>query len=482
MNPLEQAIALFTSGQHQAAMRLAAEQLPPLLDFAALGHYEQGMKEQAESLWRMAVVVKPDFERAFNNIGLLCAERGSLDEAEAAFRSALSIQPDYAEALHNLAVLLERLGRLAEAEVFCRRALAVCPGYVDTHFNLANLLREAGRLEEAEAAYRETLALSPDRIDVSLNYAFLLLSMGRFREAWPLQELRYHPARPVKNTIPPDLPFPQWQGEDLQGKRLLVWHEQGFGDEIQFCRLIPWLKARAAHIGWVCKPPLAPLLATLAGLDAVYPADAVPDLSGYDYWTFPLSIPLHCGLSLDTIPASLPYLSALPERLARWQTRLPKSRPRVGLVWKGHGGHGNDARRSLAGLAQLKPLWSVPGVAFVSLQKDAGEEEARQAPQGQPLTHLGSELADFADTAAIVAQLDLVICVDTAIAHLTGALGKPCWLLLTDYRTDWRWLRGLEDSPWYPGLLRLFRQGKGESWDAVIARVAEALREWRDEG
>lgn len=191
-----------------------------------------------------------------------------------------------------------------------------------------------------------------------------------------------------------------------------------------------------------------------------------------------MSLPLHFSVTADTIgEAPLPYVRALPERVARWREHLPAAGRKVGLVWRGSPGHGNDGNRSLSGLARLAPLWTVPGITFVSLQKGQGEEEAAQPPAGQPLVALGAQMEDFADTAALVSQLDLVVCVDTAVAHLAGALGKPCWVLLPAIDTDWRWRLEGNDSAWYPSL-RLFRQAEGGDWGTVIAEVAAALDAW----
>jgi hypothetical protein len=202
----------------------------------------------------------------------------------------------------------------------------------------------------------------------------------------------------------------------------------------------------------------------------------------HDYWSFSLSLPLHFATTVDTIPvAKLPYVHALPDRIAQWRDCLPAASVRkVGLVWKGQSQHKNDANRSLPSLASLAPLWSVPGVTFISLQKGQGEEEAAQPPAGQPLLALGAEMTDFSDAAAIVSELDLVICVDTAIAHLAGAMNKPCWVLLPAIGTDWRWQLDRRDSPWYPSI-RLFRQSDAEDWRTTISEVATALRAWANE-
>jgi hypothetical protein len=187
---------------------------------------------------------------------------------------------------------------------------------------------------------------------------------------------------------------------------------------------------------------------------------------------------LHFGTTIDTIPAALPYLNPPSARVQQWRDRLPSHNPTVGLVWKGYAEHKNDIHRSLPHLVTLAPLWDVPGAKFISLQKGQGEDEALQSPPGLPLIPLGSDIVDFADTAAIVAQLDLVICVDTAIAHVAGALGKPCWVLLPALCTDWRWLSDRSDSPWYPGTMRLFRQLNRNDWSGTIRDVTNALKRW----
>ncbi|MFM8333410.1 MAG: tetratricopeptide repeat protein [Candidatus Methylumidiphilus sp.] len=436
-----------------------------------------GRPAEAESAYRQALALRPGYALALNNLGVLLASLHRHAEAESAYRQALALRPDYVSALNNLGVLFESTQRLVEAEATYRQALALQPNAAETLNNLAAMCLSRRRFAEAEAAFKLALAAQPAYADARFNLATLLLSLGRWREAWPLYEARHYPEKTLGAVRKPSLPLAEWQGEDLTGKRLLLWPEQGFGDEIQFCRLVPALKQRgAAHVGLVCKPALAPLLQTLAGVDAVYPlADRLTVDGPYDYWALLLSVPGRLDLSLENLPATLPYLYALPERLAHWQAALPTSGLRIGLVWQGRSSYAHDALRSLPGLAVLAPLWTVPGLAFVSLQKGAGEDEARQPPPGLDILDLGSALADFADTAAVIAQLDLLICVDTAVAHLAGALGKPCWVLLPYLKTDWRWLHGRADSPWYPGVMRLFRQGAAESWGDVVVRVAAAL-------
>jgi len=433
--------------------------------------------DEAESCHRLAIQIKPDYGRAHFHLANSLREQGRLGEAEGCYRRTLQITPDHAEAQGNLGGILLDLGRLTEAEAFYRQAIQVKPDYAEAHCDLGNTVKKLGRVSDAEACYRQALRIKPAFAAARLNLGFLLLALGRYAEAWPYHESRYDPAMKGLICETPPLPYPQWQGEPLIGKSLLIWPEQGFGDYIHFVRYAGLLKQLGlSRLTLLSTPPLTALLETVAGVDAVV-TDAA-SLQDHDYWSFPLSLPLHLATTVETIPCALPYLHALPARIDRWRNRLPKRGFKVGLIWKGRPTHKNDANRSLPGLTSLAPLWSVPGVVFVSLQKGPGEEEAQRLPAELPIISLGADINDFADTAAIVAQLDLVICVDTALAHLAGALGKPCWVLLPAYQVDWRWLFDRTDSPWYPGALQLFRQTAEGDWDSVMASVAEALQQY----
>jgi Flp pilus assembly protein TadD len=434
---------------------------------------------EAEQCYRVALALDPGNAEAHTNLGLLLEALARDDEAEQCHRQAIELNPNYAEVFANLGNLLTRRRRADEAEACYRQALALDPRSPLVHSSLGVLLSNLGRKAGAEQCFRRAIDLNPDYVLARLNLGFLLLKQGRFSEGWQHHENRYSPKLPDQGKFPHPITvsFPQWRGESLEGKSLLVWPEQGLGDEIQFCRYIPRLKQQgAARITLVCKTPLKRLMETLNGVDTVLGVDEVPAaIAAHDYWTYPLSCPLYCKTDLASIPAPIPYLRAAPERMARWSARLPQDGLRVGLVWKGNKFHDNDSHRSLPNLSALAPLWSVPGVRFVSLQKGQDEDEARTPPREQPLVHLGGEVGDFADTAAVVAQLDLVICVDTAVAHLAGALGKPCWVMLPAYKTDWRWLEERNDSPWYPATLRLFRQPHNEDWLSVIKDIKENL-------
>ncbi|WP_175947358.1 tetratricopeptide repeat protein [Burkholderia pyrrocinia] len=471
-----------------------------------------GRPAEAELAYRLAIAVRADHALAHANLGAILVDMQRLPEAEAASRQTIALCPDHPEAHYNLGIALQNLDRLPEAEaayrdaIRCRPglpqphnnlgcvlraqgrhdeaaaafsdALALAPQMAEAHYNLGTTFEHAGRHDDAERAYRRALELRADYGDARFGLATLLLGLGRFDEGWRRYEARYELSAFVHRRTREVLRCAQWQGEPLAGKTLLVWQEDGLGDMLQFSRYFAEFQARnAARVVFACQPALHRLMETVDGVDEVLDHDAAAARAQeFDYWTSLLSAPLHVGTTLDTIP---PPVLLVPDSacVARWRTRLDAlpAGPRVGLVWKGNPKHHNDAHRSLPSLALLTPLWSVSGVNFVSLQKGQGEDEARDPPGGLPLLHLGSEIDDFADTAAIVAQLDLVVCVDTSTAHLAASLGKPCWVLLPNQDVDWRWMHDRDDSPWYPGTVRLFRRRRDENWIQVAERVRGAF-------
>ncbi len=335
----------------EAAFRSALQFKP---DFADT-HYNlalllQGRKHltEAEASYRRALELKPDFANAHNELGVLLKDRKHLPEAEAAFRRALEFKPDHAVAHNNLGALLFETKNLAEAEVSYRRALDLKPDHLEAHNNLGFLLQESHRLAEAEAVYRQALEFKPGHANTRFNLSFLLLALQRFDEAWPLYESRYAPDRKQTTIKIPELSYPQWQGESLAGKSLVLWPEQGFGDYIQFARYAPLLKARGvSRLTLVCLEPLTALLTTVEGVDAVVTHQEPLPL--HDYWCFVMSLPLHFGTTAETIPLTpIPYLHALPARVEQWGERLPVPGLKVGLVWKGSAGHKNDAMQAPA--------------------------------------------------------------------------------------------------------------------------------------
>jgi Flp pilus assembly protein TadD len=440
---------------------------------------------EAEQQHRQAIALKPESASAHTNLGLLLQQLERFDEAEQHQRRALDFAPRSAAIHSNLGNLLARRGHETQAEALLRKALAIDPNWAAAHCNLGVLLADQLRDAEAEPHFRRALELRPAYPLAQLDLSCLLLAQGRFEEGWRLHEARHDPAL-VDNGIPaPNVDLPRWRGEPLMGKSLLFWPEQGLGDQIQFCRYVPRLKALgAARITLVCQKPLVALFSTLAGADAVIGADVIDNafhvdegtLADHDYWTFPLSAPSLLRTDLTTLPeVAIPYLRA-PARPAQNLANASAAHSlHVGLVWRGNPRHNNDAERSLPSVHALAPLWSVPGVRFTSLQAGSVGLAANVPIDGQPLAHIGHELRDFADTAAALETLDLLICVDTSIAHLAGAMGKPCWVMLPHRKTDWRWLRDRDDSPWYPIGMRLFRQSRRGDWAEVMERVRVAL-------
>ena len=429
----------------------------------------------AEQAYLQALALEPMHGAARANLGYLKEQQGALAEAEFHYLQAIALMPDHAQLYQNLGVLLLKEKRFAESEAAARTALELAPESPSAWSQLGVLLACIHREEEAEQSYRRALALDPEHARARFNLSYLLLRQARFAEGWRMLDARWqfdHFQQPF------DCPF--WEGEPLHGKSLIIGLEAGHGDMIHFCRYTALLKARGARrIAVVCHPALQRLFRTLQGVDQVYAlGEPVPD--DWDYWTRPMRLPGLFGTDLTSIPAAIPYLVPEAELVQHWRGLLPAEGLRVGVAWQGNPKFENDPDRSLPSLQTLAPLnlalmaTGMEAVHFISLQKGPGEVQALSPPSSMKVHAIGSQLRDFADTAAVIANLDLVISVDTAVAHLAGSLGKPCWLLLPDYRCDWRWMKDRSDTPWYPSM-RLFRQPAGGGWTSVIDDLAKAL-------
>jgi tetratricopeptide (TPR) repeat protein len=445
---------------------------------------EGGKFEEAERHYRASLEHAPNDVVTLNNLGVLLHKLTRVTEAEACFRRALSLAPDYREAHGNLGNVLFAEQRYEESEACYRHALACDPAFAEAWNNLGRLLHEAGRLEEAAACLRQALALKPDLAPLTFNLSMVLLAMGQYDEGWRLYDARYHASSrwgdDATRHDPPPLPAPLWQGEVLEGKSLVVWPEQGLGDVVQFARYLPLLKQRGlAMLTVVCPAALVNLIATIDGVDCCVALENATTLLSHDYACRIMSLPRHFGTTVETIPATMPYLHVPEPLVERWRSSVPSDGFKVGLVWAGDPrpdqaqAHAIDRRRSLSASAFLR-LLRIPGVHFVSLQK--GETTRRQI-ETIPLSIRPADpmetVRDFADTAAIIAHLDLVIAVDTSVAHVAGALNKPVWIL-SRFDGCWRWLADRADSPWYPSA-RLFRQSKPGQWEDVVERVADGL-------
>ncbi len=434
----------------------------------------------AELCFRQALAMQPDFGEAAANLGYLCSKAGDPAAAESYFLHAIATRPELEEAYLMLGVLWMEKKRFIEAEQLYRDYLQRHTHSAPVWSNLGVLLACLQRDEQAEECHRRALVCDPEFKKASFNLSYLLLRQERWDEGWRRLEDRWqYPALATHFTCP------RWQGEALNGKSLIVGFEAGHGDMIFYMRYIAELKRRGVtRIALVCHPALVELFKTLDGVDELFAFDAVVPFSGWDYWVPPMSLPYLCQTRAPDFLAAIPYLQADRQKVADWQQRVSAQLPdgvlRVGIVWCGNPLFENDADRSIRTLALLKPLSQIEDVALISLQKGQGEAQAREADFA--LWPLGHELHSFADTAALIQTLDLVISVDTAVAHLAGAMGVPCWVLLPDYRADWRWHIGRSDSPWYPKNLRLFRQARTGGWPPLILQLATALQSWKSSG
>lgn len=437
-----------------------------------------GSASQAESCFRKACELKPEFGEAHLNLGLLLEQRGQPDEAEKSYWLALQYGASHPEVYVNLGGLALAREQFDKARDIFTHGLHAHPESASLWSNIGVLYACEKKEAQAESCYRTALRQEPGHRSARFNLAYVLLRQGRYEEGFASLEARDWYVG-ISNVLSREMGIPRWQGEDVGGCSILVTCEAGHGDMIQFCRYVTTLKAAGAeHVAVLCHPALRHLFASLQDADEILALGQNLDGRHWDFWCPAMSLPHFCRTTLDSIPAAIPYLSAAAQDSARWLARLPADGPRIGLVWRGNPNFENDRHRSLPHLSTLLPLWSVGQARFISLQKGAGENEVAGLPESCPLCAVGAELEDFADTAAVLANLDLLISVDTGVAHLAGAMGIPCWVLLPDYKTDWRWLQDREDSPWYPQGMRLFRQAETDAWDDVIARVLVGLKDF----
>jgi tetratricopeptide (TPR) repeat protein len=425
--------------------------------------------DEALASYDRALVVRPGDAKVLYNRGNTLKELKRFDEALASYDRALAVRPEYAEALNNRGNTLKELKRFDEALASYDRALAVRPEYAEALRNRGNTLEELKRFDEALASYDRALAVRPEYAEAHLNESLVRLLTGDFVRGWKKFEWRWKSESLSLSRR--NFAQPLWLGEDgIEGKTILLHSEQGLGDTIQFCRYAPLVAARGARVLLQVPASMQDLMASLAGVGQIIgPTSKLPD---FDLHCPLLSLPLAFETRLDTIPSATPYLSASSERVSNWNISLGlKYRPRIGLVWSGSPAHSNDHNRSIE-LRTLLQLLDIDAT-FVSLQNDIRPDDATVLKDRSNFLHFGDKLKDFSDTAALISNLDLVISVDTSVAHLAGALAKPVWILLP-FLPDWRWLLDRDDSPWYP-TARLFRQYAPGDWSGVIDHVGVEL-------
>jgi len=425
----------------------------------------RGELEAASRAFGQALAQDPRHHRALLELGQALRTRGLRTAAAATLRRALALAPDAAEALNALGLTLRELGQPGPALAELHRLLELQPASADAHHNLGLALADLGHLEEALYCFERALQLRPEMAPAAWERSIALLTAGRYREGFPGLEARWR----LRRLPRPHADLPAWDGAPLAGRTILLFNEQAYGDGIMFARFVPALQALGAGAALLeCHRPLARLLRTLAGVDRVLVrgeprprADLAASL---------LSLPGLLGLDRDAV-AMPPYLAAPPVGRPALR-RPPGARLAVGLCWAGRPTHKRDRHRS-AGLKAFLPLLGRAEVAFYSLQKGPAAAEVAQQGVEALVRDLSGEIEDLADAAHWISQLDLVISVDTAIAHLAGALGKPCWVTLP-WLVDWRWGRDGDETPWYQRML-LFRQPTPGDWVSVVALVDEAL-------
>ena len=417
-----------------------------------------------------ALALAPGFPGARANRGNALAALGRFEEALAQYDAVLAVMPAHAETYLNRGSALMGLARAAEAVAAFDRALALRPDYVRAHIGRGAARQALNQQHEALADFERAIALDKSNADAHHNAALAHLTLGDYRRGFEQYEWRWQRSgMPARRR---SFGKPLWLGEyPLARKRILVAAEQGLGDCIQFARYVPMLAVSGATVVLEAPPPLLSLLARLDGVtEVVARGDALP---AFDVYCPAGSLPRALRTDVSTIPAEIPYLRASEERIAAWRDRIERlPTPRIAVVWSGSADHANDRNRSMA-LRQIGPLLALQA-GFVSVQRDLRAADTEELTRQPALTHVGDALNDFDDTAAVLALVDLIVTVDTSVAHLAGALGRPTFVLLP-FCPDWRWMLARADSPWYP-TLRLFRQPAAGDWESVIARVADAVR------
>jgi hypothetical protein len=433
--------------------------------------------DDAALAFRAALSSNPDLVQAhFNLAGILAATEPAA--AMEHYRAVLRLEPGNLIAHYELGRLLAADDRAEEGLPHFREVVRLEPSFTQARLNIGVALAVLERWEEALEQMQETVRIEPQSAEAHHNLSSILLRLGHLEEGFAEYEWR----RRLDLTKPYLRPFrqPPWEGGDLRGKSVLLYDEQGLGDALQFSRYVPLVMERGARVYLEVAAELVRLLELSFGGPALHIIPRVPSFPGVaglpetDYQAPLMSVAHILGTTLATIPATVPYLRGDPAQVKQWSARLASlAAPRVGLVWAGRPQNQLDHVRSIS-LERLAPLADAARVTFVSLQKGEAERQVAAPPPGMVIHDVTAELYDLADTAAFIDSLDLVITVDTAVAHLAGALGKPVWMMSRRH-SDWRWLIGRDDSPWYP-TMRVFRQPRHGDWDSVIATVAAELR------
>lgn len=439
-----------------------------------------GQLEKAALSYNKAIALKLNYAEAWLNLGTVLQKQGKFNEAELSYKHVVALDPDNYKAFYNLGNACRNQGKIIEAAGNYQSAIKVKPNFVEAYTNLGHVLKEQGKLNDALEMYNKAISLKPDFASARWNRALTLLLTGNFEQGWKDYDYRFL----VKELGFRVLSGTSWDGSNLNGKTILVHAEQGVGDTFQFIRFLPMVKKQGGHVIFECTRNLSPLLKNCKGFDEITErgTDNNPVVS-YDVHIPLLSLPKLFGIPPAPIPNAVPYIKADPELVRKWGIRITSLVSdcrsandfpfRIGIVWAGNPTHGNDKNRSCL-LADFEPLKEIHDAVLISLQKGDASSQLDKPPEGMSIINLDNEINSFSDTAAIIVNLDLVLTVDTAVAHLAGAIGKEVWTLLP-YLPDWRWSLSRTDSPWYHGM-KLYRQRKPGDWASVIKYVADDLK------
>lgn len=464
----------------QFTLGLNPDMVEALSNLAGL-YQDLGQYDEALSLYKRALAVRPDMPELHVNIGLTYERLADFERALEHFEQAIRIQPHLPQAHNALGNVYLQLGRFSEAESAYRQALQLHPSYADPLSNLGFLYQSMGQPERAIAYYNQALQMNPAHADAQFNRTLTWLQSGDYRQGWAGYEARY--SRPEFSPKRPLLK-PMWDGSSLEGKRLLIMTEQGMGDTLQMLRFLPVAKARGGYIILACQPELVSLLQGCNGVDELLPLppQGVPESVEYDLNLFMMSLPYVLGITLENLPGPAANPLRLPqETQARWQDRFSgKPGFKVGVAWSGNVKNPRNRNRACPVPFIRQLMAQCPDVHFYSLQKGPQAHLAADLNDLPNFTDLASDMGDFTDTAAIMQHLDLIVSVDTVIAHLAGLLGRPTWLMLP-YSPDWRWMDYRTDTPWYP-TLRLFRQSHFGDWEGVVSQVVQAMAAHQNAG
>lgn len=437
---------------------------------------EMGRHDEAIACHRRAAEIKPSDVAVLTNLGKSLGDARRPDEAITVFNRLVELHPDSVDGHNNLAAMLMEVGRYGDAVRHCQRAHDLAPNSPYVLNNVGTMLLRQGRWKDAIAAFERTLELMPNHAEAHTKLGVTYLTIGQWERGWREYEWRFEINRYV--GFRRKFAQPQWEGESLAGRTILLHAEQGFGDTIQFSRYAPILAAHGANVILECQPALLGLFKSSAYFSRITLVAAGQSLPPFDLHCPLMSVPRVLQTTPETIPQTGQYLTPLPADVARWSAKLNRvtgAAKKVGVVWAGNPLHRNDRSRSLP-IEALAPLSNIANVKFVSLQKGDSPLISAAKHSSFAMIDFTSELTDFSETAALIANLDLVISVDTSVAHLAGAMGKPIWLLLP-FVPDWRWMMSREDSPWY-STARLFRQTRDENWAGVVSEVGAALSKW----